>query len=125
MKLFLKPYFILFVLTYFLIRLLRFLELELPEVINSHLTDFLFMPILLTVSLVGVRKLKRDENIKLTSAMVIVSVIFVSVVFEFIMPIKSPLFVGDYLDIVAYCLGALFFYWIHEKRKDSVLKSFN
>lgn len=100
---------------YVLLRLFRYLEFDVPEVINSHLTDFLFMPILLTVSLVGVRILKRDEKIKLTIAMIVVSFIFVSLVFELLMPSRSILFISDFWDVIAYGLGAFFFYFTQAK----------
>jgi len=115
MKLLLKPYFICFVGLYVVVRLLRLFEFEIPEMINSHLTDFLFMPILLTISLFGVRVLKRDGDINLTFGMIIVSFVFVSVVFEIIMPSRSSHFVKDYWDIAAYGLGAAFFLWVQRK----------
>lgn len=118
MKLLLKPYFVLFVVMYLLVRLFRYFEIETPVFINSHLTDFLFIPILLTVSLVGVKIIKKDYAIVLTKSMIFISFVIVSVMFEFVMPSKSNLFIQDYLDIIAYGLGALFFYWV-QKRKDS------
>ena len=115
MKLMLKPYFILSVVLYLLIRILRLFEIQIPEIINSHLTDFLFIPILLTLSLVGVRILKRDECVLLTKGMVISSLIIVSLVFELIMPFRSVLYVKDYWDIAAYGLGTAAFWFLQRK----------
>lgn len=122
MKLLLRPYFVLFVGLYILIRLLRHLEFYIPETINSHLTDFLFIPILLTVSLVGVRAIKRDQKIKLTDGMIVVTTVLVSIMFEAVMPSRSSLFVKDYWDIAAYGLGALFFYWLQKKSEIKISK---
>ena len=115
MKLVLKPYFILSVALYLLIRILRLFEIHIPEILNSHLTDFLFMPILLTVSLIGVRVIKRNKLINLTIGMIFVSTVFVSFMFEIIMPSRSSLFIKDYWDVVAYIIGALFFYIVQSR----------
>ena len=115
MKLILKPYFILSVVLYLLIRILRLFEIHIPEILNSHLTDFLFMPILLTVSLIGVRVIKRNKLINLTIGMIFVSTVFVSFMFEIIMPSRSSLFIKDYWDVVAYIIGALFFYIVQSR----------
>ena len=115
MKLILKPYFILSVVLYLLIRILRLFEIHIPEILNSHLTDFLFMPILLTVSLIGVRVIKRNKLINLTIGMIFVSTVFVSFMFEIFMPSRSSLFIKDYWDIVAYGVGALFFYIVQSR----------
>ena len=115
MKLILKPYFILSVVLYLLIRILRLFEIHIPEILNSHLTDFLFMPILLTVSLIGVRVIKRNKLINLTIGMIFVSTVFVSFMFEIFMPSRSSLFIKDYWDVVAYIIGALFFYIVQSR----------
>ena len=115
MKLILKPYFILSVVLYLLIRILRLFEIHIPEILNSHLTDFLFMPILLTVSLIGVRVIKRNKLINLTIGMIFVSTVFVSFMFEIFMPSRSSLFIKDYWDVVAYITGALFFYTVQSR----------
>ena len=115
MKLVLKPYFILSVALYLLIRILRLFEIHIPEILNSHLTDFLFMPILLTVSLIGVRVIKRNKLINLTIGMIFVSTVFVSFMFEIFMPSRSSLFIKDYWDVVAYIIGALFFYIVQSR----------
>ena len=115
MKLILKPYFILSVVLYLLIRILRLFEIHIPEILNSHLTDFLFMPILLTVSLIGVRVIKRNKLINLTIGMIFISTVFVSFMFEIFMPSRSSLFIKDYWDVVAYITGALFFYTVQSR----------
>ena len=115
MKLILKPYFILSVVLYLLIRILRLFEIHIPEILNSHLTDFLFMPILLTVSLIGVRVIKRNKLINLTIGMIFVSTVFVSFMFEIFMPSRSSLFIKDYWDVVAYIIGAIFFYIVQSR----------
>ena len=115
MKLILKPYFILSVVLYLLIRILRLFEIHIPEILNSHLTDFLFMPILLTVSLIGVRVIKRNKLINLTIGMIFISTVFVSFMFEIFMTSRSSLFIKDYWDVVAYIIGALFFYIVQSR----------
>ncbi len=120
MKRGLKLYFLLFSFLYFMIQCARYFNIETPKVINNYLTDFLCLPIVLSICLFGVRFFKSDQNLKLSFWMVFVIFLQYAVLFEFVLPKYSDLYTSDAYDVVAYGVGALFFLIIQnqEKKRD-------
>ncbi|WP_324671965.1 hypothetical protein [Hymenobacter sp. GOD-10R] len=72
------------------------------------------MPILLTLALVIQRRLTHNLTFTLPDSWLVATWLYVSVVFEVIVPNWSARYVHDPLDIVAYALGTLAFrYWLN------------
>lgn len=116
---FFRPYFILSVLAYAFVRLSRQGWYDLPEFVNSYLTDFLCMPIILTFCLVGVRWIKRIPDFRLTPLMIFGMTAFYAVLFEWILPQQSSVYTADVLDALMYFLGALLFWFVWPKPVNS------
>ena len=87
--------------------------------VNSYLTDFLCMSIILTLCLVGVRFIKRIPHFVLTPAMIFGMTLFYAILFEYILPIANPSYTSDHLDVVMYFAGAglYWFLWSREGRQ--------
>lgn len=112
---FLLTYFIVSVGLYFLVHFFRFLNQPLPLLINSYLTDFLCMPIVLTICLVGVRAIKKIPDFKLTLSMIVGMTVFYAVLFELILPMFYPIYHADFVDLFMYVLGAFMYFLIWRK----------
>lgn len=84
-------------------------EMVLWEFTASYLTDLLCLPILLSLTLIIVRRWFRGRVKHLTSAQVIFVWIYLSVVFEWVLPKFSPRYVSDPLDVIFYALGGMVF----------------
>lgn len=102
-------------LLYLLIQIFRYFAFPLPSLINGYLTDFLFPILLFLFTLWLLRIIKRDNQIKLTNLMLIVGCVFVSVVFEFFLPLKNGVYVADKLDVIMYSLGTFSFSFLQKK----------
>jgi len=111
MKPLIRSYFILSVILYILVRLGHLGYYELPRLINNYLSDFLCMPIILTISLVGVRLIKRIPDFTLSPFMIFGMTTFYAVFFEFYLPRTSAIYTSDGFDVLMYYSGA-FTYWL-------------
>ena len=82
-------------------------------VFNGHFTDFLAVPVIANLGLWFQRVfiIKNDAYL-LKAGHVIFIIIYLSVVFEWFLPKHYPRkFTGDWVDVLLYILGGLFFYW--------------
>ncbi len=110
MKALFQPAFIVCVLAYLLVRLGRLNILDNPIFVNNYLSDFVCMPIILTLSCVGVRVIKALPNFVLNRSMIFGMTAFYAILFEFILPTQSKLYTSDPWDVVMYFSGAILFY---------------
>lgn len=107
-----QPYFWLGVVLYLIVRIGRLGAYNLPELINNYLTDFICMPLILTLCLVGVRLAKQLPQFILSPSMIISMTAFYSVLFEYLLPMQSIQYTADGIDVVMYFTGAAF-YWAY------------
>ena len=92
-------------------RLLGFYGVHVPF-IHSYLDDVLVLPIVLGIMLLLFRKyIVLDEHYQFPFMYVIASVMLYASVFEYYLPKHSVRFTSDPLDIAAYALGGLFFFF--------------
>lgn len=102
-------YFPVFALLGALVYLLQRFHVALPELVNNHLNDFLCMPIVLKVCLYSVRFIKSEKRIQLPLLLQISLTLLFIIYFEGFLPISHERYTADFLDIIAYTLGLLFF----------------
>jgi len=109
------PLFVVAAALYSLYKVLRFFgSWALPTYVTGYLADLVCMPILLTLTLVVQRRLTRNLAFTFPDSWLAAAWIYVSVVFEAIVPHWSPRYVPDPLDVVAYALGTLAFrHWLN------------
>jgi hypothetical protein len=82
----------------------------LPALVTAYLSDLLALPVILTLALVVQRRwVQRQAAFALPDSWLLGAWLYVSVWFELVMPWRAGTFVGDWLDVVAYGLGTLFF----------------
>ncbi len=108
-------FFVGFSTIYLIIQSTRKLGFYIPEVLNSYVTDYLFIPLLLMFSLWLTRVVKRDVTIKLTLPMIVISVILISFIFEYYLPQTSLLYTADKIDVLMYLLGGVSYYYIQNR----------
>ncbi len=111
-QIFFHPIFLASVALYVLIRLLRKNNYPLPHWINGHLTDLICLPIVLLTCLALVRILKRDSTIEIKPWLIALICVEYGLIFEWILPQKSPIYIADWIDVVMYFLGGLIFFFI-------------
>lgn len=89
---------------------IRFSEYSSPLWLNSYLADLLCMPILLSLSLLSLRYLKRLPHFLFKPVHVLFALLYVSLVFEWLLPSYSSSYTADPLDLLMYGLGAGLFF---------------
>jgi hypothetical protein len=86
--------------------ILQHAALKLP-LADAYLDDLLCMPVVLSISLAAMRFLYSKT--RLTTAQILFTFIYCSVLFEVFLPMISRTYTGDVTDVVLYALGAWFF----------------
>lgn len=103
------------------------LAFPLPIIINNYLNDLLCMPIVLKICQFAVRFIKKDKHTNIPIKMSFVLTILYALYFEFLLPKFSDRYTADFIDVILYFMGFLFFLWIEGKpkanHKDEIDKS--
>lgn len=86
-----------------------------PDLINSYATDLIFLPMLLMFVLWLTRIVKRNPTLGLSNIMIFVVFVYVSVVFEYFLPLQNKIYTADWLDVLMYGLGSIFFYFFQKR----------
>ena len=107
---------------YGLVRLARLNLYHIPDWINGCLSDLVCMPIVLTLSLIGVRILKRLPKYQLTAPMIFGLTAGYAIYFEWILPSTSALYTRDSLDVLSYFIGAVI-YWYYWRKKRALMST--
>lgn len=116
MKRYLNKFLLSCVFCYLLVRVGRLGIIELPKPINSYLSDLVCLPLVLHSTFIIIRYgLKRDiDHFSLQTTLL--SALYFSVLFEFILPKISMNYTSDYWDVLFYFLGALTYYFLQKKK---------
>lgn len=81
-----------------------------PELINSYLSDFLCMPIVLSIARYGVAYWINDASFQLNKWHIGSATLAFFIAFEAILPQLSKAYTADLFDGLMYLLGALFYF---------------
>lgn len=108
----LKKYNLLILLALYNIHLvLKFSHIPVPIALSSYFADLLCMPILLSIATIFIAKTQQNPSFKLSLNMILFATLYVSLVFEYILPMFKPnRFTSDWGDVFCYGLGASFFW---------------
>lgn len=101
--------------TYWTILMMKPSHAALWEFASFYLTDLLCLPILLSLTLILVRRWFRGRVEYLTLAQVVFVWLYLSVVFEWVLPSLSTRYVSDPLDVMYYAIGGLVFLFFQTK----------
>jgi hypothetical protein len=115
MKTLLNPWFITGCITWAIVIAFRKLGHPIPY-INGHLTDAFAIPVIANLGLWFKRVviIKNDYYI-LSKKQVAFVVIYVSVFFELLLPYLSNTYTADWIDVLLYIAGGVFFYQVMNK----------
>lgn len=108
--------FLFYLLCWCAVHFFRWLQAPIP-VINDHLTDFLFIPAASHLALQIMRRyLLHDAAYRLPLSFVLFFAAYASIVLEWLAPFYSGRHTADRVDVLAYFLGSLFYYYVHQGR---------
>src|SRR5690554_264037 len=88
------------------------LHIALPSLINNYLNDFLCMPIVLIITQLLARKIKKDKQYIIKNHLIILIVLYYSVYFEYYLPKVNARYTADFIDVILYALGGFVFYFL-------------
>lgn len=113
----LKKYSILLVLSFsYLIHLFfKYGKYNVPTFFSNYFADVLCSPLLLSFSLLLLRRVKKENTLWLNTNQIIFTLICTSILFEFILPKYNSRYTSDFFDIFAYSFGSFFFYVFQKK----------
>jgi len=111
MTVFRNPYFIVCCLLFWTNQFLeRILGIFIPFV-HEYLDDLLAMPVVLGISLQVFRWISHlKDRFILTKTQILVGVAYFAFLFEFLLPMFSPVYTRDFWDMFCYGVGAVFFH---------------
>lgn len=106
--------FIIYWLCWFFIRFSRLTGNQI-SFLNGWLTDFVFVPIVVHFSLVLGNHMSGKNSIHKYSLLQILTFsLYTSLVFELLLPRITTYNTGDWLDVVTYFSGGIFYFYIHQ-----------
>ena len=115
MRTLLNPWFILGCITWVIIYSTRKLGHPVPW-LNDYIDDFFAIPVIASIALCYMRVMViRSYYYILSPWKVIFIVLYVSLVFEVLLPLISKKYTGDWIDALLYAVGGCFFYFMMNK----------
>ncbi|MDR6967227.1 hypothetical protein J2X31_001234 [Flavobacterium arsenatis] len=97
------------------IYLARWFHLQLPQWMYSYVNDFLCLPIVLHITLVVIRYIKKDTSILLNWYHIISIAFLFTVYFEWYLPKNNSRYTADWVDVLLYFLGGFLFFVLQRK----------
>lgn len=94
---------------------LKFGRVPVPPFFSHYFADLLCMPLLLSSAGLFMRWLRAEEGLYLSWAMILVATLYVSLVFEYVLPLLFERYTADVWDVVMYGVGGGLFY-VFQKR---------
>lgn len=114
--------FILYCLTWLTVHLFRKLALPIP-LINNWITDFVFVPIVAHFAIILSRYfLGKNKNYTYPLSWLLLMALYSTIAFEIVAPLLSNKATADVWDGIAYLLGSLFYYYVHQRKDFTFLQ---
>lgn len=86
-----------------------------PDLINSYASDFLFIPILLFLTLWILQKIKKDNSIRISKLQILAAVLYATLLFEYYLPKQNTIYTRDHIDALMYGIGGVVFYYLQKR----------
>lgn len=116
MKTLLNKWFIAGCLVWLLVFATRKLGHPFPQYINGYVTDVFAIPVIANLMLCFQRvAIIKGNYYTLSVGHVIFITVYVALVFEVLLPAYSKTYTGDWIDVVLYVIGGMFFYKVMNK----------
>lgn len=93
---------------------LKFGQVPVPMFFSHYFADLLCMPLLLSCAVLFMRWLRADAGLYLSGAMILVATLYVSLVFECVLPLFFQRYTADVWDVVMYGVGGGLF-WVFQE----------
>lgn len=113
----LQNYFWLFLMTATAVYVCQQLQFSLPDFVHNHLNDLLCMPIVLNIALRAVRVIKSDAYLSIPLSLQITVTLLFCLYFDWYLPDVNPRYTSDWLDVLCYFTGMVFFYLLNNAFK--------
>lgn len=89
--------------------LLRIFKIRV-KFLDNYMDDLVLLPIILGIALIVNRKfISKNNDAKFNNVLIIFAWVYFCVMFELILPNFSKSFTADWIDCVAYGIGAFYF----------------
>ena len=117
MSVFKNPYFLASCVIFWVNQYLEKVEGIFIPYIHAYLDDLLAMPVVLGLTLQIFRWFHPQKNRFLfTKVQIAIAVLYFSLIFEVILPMRSPLYTRDWWDVLFYAIGAVGFYFLINRK---------
>ncbi|CAN0571507.1 unnamed protein product [Ectocarpus sp. 12 AP-2014] len=114
-----QSYFLVFIGIASTVYIAQQFSFSIPQLINNYLNDLLCMPIVLKICQYAVRFIKKDEHITIPIKISFVLTILYALYFELLLPKLNDRYTADFMDVVLYFIGFVFFLWIENTLKEN------
>ncbi|WP_295674783.1 hypothetical protein [uncultured Mucilaginibacter sp.] len=115
MKTLLNPWFIAGCLVWLIVKTTRVFDIPVSW-LNGYITDFFAVPVITNIGLWLQRVFIIKSNYYVLSPLqVTFMVVYISLLFEGLLPLLSRTYTADWIDVLLYCMGGLFFYQVMNK----------
>lgn len=89
---------------------LKFGRVPVPLFFSQYFADLLCMPLLLSFTALFMRWFRAEEDLYLSGAMILVATLYVSLIFEYVLPLLFERYTADAWDVVMYGVGGGLFF---------------
>ena len=114
----LSYYFIFSLIIGSLIYITQKTKIQLPNIINNYVNDFLIIPIILIPSLFILQWSRGDKNYRISFWIILYICGLYSLLFEFLIPQYHSRYTADLIDVILYFAGGLVFYYLQNVTYD-------
>ncbi len=94
---------------------IKFAKYPVPLWVSSYFADILCLPILLSFIVIFLRKFRQEHDFQLKKSMILFVFLYVSFVFEIVLPTFSNRYTSDIYDVMMYALGGLSYGYFNRK----------
>jgi len=116
MKTLLNPWFVAGCVIWAMVITVRKLGHPMPPLINGYVDDAFAIPVIANLSLCYMRVFVIGSNYYVLSAWkVTFIVVYLTLVFEVLLPLISKTYTSDWIDAGLYVVGGFFFYFVMNK----------
>ena len=105
-----------FLLALYVVHLvLKFGRVPVPLFFSHYFADLLCMPLLLSSAVLFMRWLRTEEGLYLSGGKILVATLYVSLVFESVLPLFFQRYTADVWDVVMYGVGGGLFFVFQQR----------
>ena len=107
-----RYYFLLFLIVASFVYGASYYSIPLPSFVTSYVNDFLCLPIICKIGQSVLQMVTRQKDLHVPWQPLLLLIIFYAVYFEWYLPGIRMRYTSDYVDVILYFLGGMFFYGI-------------